>query len=271
MDMVTGSEVRAFVAPRINNRASLFALGFILALVAFIGVFLLGRVASNAGAANVVVVVAARDIEPREIIDRGALTLSRLPATAAPPGFLSRISDVVGTTAQIKILRGQPITANVVTSSPDQITDPAPAYLPIPKGDVAFTLPTNEQQGVGGYIGVGDYIDIVATINTSVVNAPTPKVVTATVFRHIHVIRVGPPLDAKKGGQLQGVASSLTVVLNQCDAQVLDWLIANSALRYLLESYKDYQPASTPAVPTCSPTAIVGPAQVDALFGFNKS
>ena len=41
----------------------------------------------------------------------------------------------------------------------------------------------------------GDYIDIVATVNTSVVNSTNPKIVTATVFRHVHVLRVGPPED----------------------------------------------------------------------------
>jgi len=146
----------------------------------------------------------------------------------------------------------------------------APAFLPIPQGDVAFTLPTNEQQGVGGYIAAGDYIDIVATVNTSVVNSTNPKIVTATVFRHVHVLRVGPPVDTRKGGQQQGVSSSLTVVLSECDAKVLDWLIANANLRYLLESYKDYQPATAPAAEPCVATGVIGPQQVDAQFQFTK-
>jgi len=267
---VISSEPRTLAPARVSNRAPLFAVGFILALIAFVGVFILGRVASNAVAGSVVVIVAARDIEPREVIDVHALTLSRVPATAAPPSSLARIADVAGSTAQVKILRGQPITANIITSTPDQITDPAPAFLPIPQGDVAFTLPTNEQQGVGGYIAAGDYIDIIATVNTTVVSAPNPKVVTATVFRHVHVLRVGPPVDTRKGGQQQGVSSSLTVVLSECDAKVLDWLIANANLRYLLESYKDYEPAAAPAPAPCVATGVIGPQQVDAQFQFTK-
>lgn len=265
-----GSEPRALAPGRVSNRAPLFALGFILAMIAFIGVFILGRVASNAVAGSVVVIVAARDIEPREVIGRDALTLSRLPATAAPPSALARIADVAGATAQVRILRGQPITANIIVATPDQITDPAPAFLPIPQGDVAFTLPTNEQQGVGGYIAAGDYIDIIATLNTSVVNATNPKVVTATVFRHVHVLRVGPPVDTRKGGQQQGVSSSLTVVLSECDAKVLDWLIANANLRYLLESYRDYEPSTATSAPPCTNAGVVGPQQVDAQFQFTK-
>lgn len=269
--MVSTSDPRPAAMPRLNSRASLFALGFILALIAFVGVFVLGRIASVPSAGTAVVVVAAKDIAAREVISSDALALGRLPTSSVPPGALSRISEVTGTVAQIGILRGQAITSNVVTSSPDQITDPAPAYLPIPQGDVAFTLPTNEQQGVAGYIGAGDYIDIITTISTSVVGANPSKVVTGTVFRHVHVIRVGPPTDAKKGGQQVGVSSSLTVVLRECDAKTLDWLIANSTLRYLLESYKDYSPAVTPPATSCSASEVVGPAQVDAQFQFSKS
>jgi hypothetical protein len=35
-------------------------------------------------------------------------------------------------------------------------------------------------------------------------------------------------------------ASSLTVVLNQCDAEYLTWFLAKTNLRYTLESFSDY-------------------------------
>jgi pilus assembly protein CpaB len=269
--MVITSEGRIATATKVNNRAPLFTLGFMLAMVAFVGVFLLGRVASTAVQGNLVVVVAARDIAPRESIGPDAIALQRLPSNAVPPQALVKLADVRGRAAQIRIPRGQAITANMVTDFADQTTGPGPAFLPIPQGDVAFTLPTNEQQGVGGYVAAGDYIDVVATINTAVLNATPSKVVTATVFRHVHVIRVGPPTAAGKSGQQQGVSSSLTVVISQCEAEVLDWLLANASLRYVLESYKDYQPATGPPPTACPSNGLVGPAHVDSLFGFTKA
>jgi hypothetical protein len=35
-------------------------------------------------------------------------------------------------------------------------------------------------------------------------------------------------------------ASSITVVVTQCQAEYLDWFIANASIKYTLESYKDY-------------------------------
>jgi pilus assembly protein CpaB len=267
--MVIGAEARAGSSLRTTNRAPLFALGFALALVAFVGVFILGRAAASVGSGSVAVVVATRDIQPREVIDRNALTVTHLSANVAPPGAMTRVTDVAGDSAQIKILRGQAITANAISSAPDQSVGPGPAFLPIPQGSIAFTLPTNEQQGVGGYVAAGDYIDIVATVNTAAFKDPNPKVVTATVFHHVHVIRVGPAVDANRGGQQIGVASSLTVVVTECEAQVMDWLLANSSLRYLLLSYKDYDP-TPPAKLNCPASGIVGPPLIDSFFAFTK-
>ena len=66
------------------------------------------------------------------------------------------------------------------------------AYLPIPSGYVAVTVPTGEQVGVGGYPQVGDRITMLATINTSVFSAGSAVPVVRTVFRNLVIIRVGP-------------------------------------------------------------------------------
>lgn len=267
---VVGSDPRVLGGPRVSHRAPLFTLGFLLALVAFVGVFFLAKAAANATPGSVMVVVAARDLNPRETIPAGALQLTRLPATAAPPGYATHVNQVAGSTAQVRILRGQAVTLNLVTRSPDQINDASATFLPIPQGDVAFTLPTSEQQGVAGYISPGDYIDVVATVNSAVFGASSPKVVTATTLTHVHVIRVGPLGDANKYGQSMGVSSSLTVTVSECEAKVLDWLLANASLRYVLVSYKDYAPASSAPAITCGARGVVTPAQVDGMFGFSK-
>ncbi|OLC01939.1 MAG: hypothetical protein AUI15_04230 [Actinobacteria bacterium 13_2_20CM_2_66_6] len=98
--------------------------------------------------------------------------------------------------------------------------------------------------------------------------------VTRTVFTNVYVIRVGPPSAAPKQGQMQGVASSLTVVMSLCDAQFMDWLTLNANLKYALLSFHDYQKSVAPADPTCPSTnepGIIGPAQVEARWGFTKS
>jgi len=257
-------------------RTPLFILGVALALISFLAMFAFGILFANRVPAvgTVRVVVAAQDIQPREPITADMITTGSVPASAVPPRVFTRLSDLNGFAALVVIYKGQALTANMVASNPDQLaTAGASSYLPIPQGYVAITLPTGEQQGVAGYITQGDYIDIIATVNTSLLSPNSGHTVARTVFINVHVIRVGPPSLAPKQGQVQGVASSLTVVVSLCDAQYLEWLIQNAALKYVLLSYHDYATsvaASDPACPSTTQPGIVGPAQVEARWGFTK-
>ncbi len=262
---------------RARIRTPLFLAGVAVALIAFVGTLAVGMLfSSGARGGDVAVVVAGQDIQARTPIDSGMLTTRQLPSNAVPPGAFTRVGDVSGYSALVKIVSGQVVSANLVTSNPDQLTTSASAYLPIPKGFVALTLPTNEQQGVAGYVAEGDYINVMATLNTGLFSASNQRVVTRTVFTSLHVIRIGPPTTAPKQGQVQGLAGSVTVVMSQCDAQYMDWLIVNASLKYSLLSYHDYgtTPSPTPDLTcpsTVAPASPIGPAQVDARWGFTRS
>ena len=262
---------------RTGIRTPLFVVGVALALLAFLLMFAFGIVFVNRSQApgQVRVVVAARDIDSREPITADMITLSPVPVNALPPKAYLKLSDLTGYSALVTIPRGQALTANIVASNPDQLAaGVASSFLPIPQGYVALTLPTGEQQGVAGYIAQGDDINVIATLNTGIFSPASPRMVTRTVFTNVYVIRVGPPSAAPKQGQMQGVASSLTVVMSLCDAQFMDWLTLNANLKYALLSFHDYQKSVAPADPTCPPTnepGIIGPAQVEARWGFTKS
>ncbi len=87
------------------------------------------------------------------------------------------------------------------------------------------------------------------------------KVATMTVFTNLHVIRVGPPSTGPNAPSTAS-ASSLTVVATQCQAEFLTWFLTNSALKYSLESYHDYQQTNTQTPdPKCQ--------NVDAAKGVN--
>jgi Flp pilus assembly protein CpaB len=254
-------------------RTPLFLVGVALALVAFIAMFAFGVVfVSRSGVGRqVAIVTATQDIQAREPILPTMLSVTELPANAIPPKSFLHMADLSGYSAVVPIFKGQVITANIVASHPDLITG-ASEYLPIPQGSVAMTLPTNEQQGVAGYIAQGDYIDVIATVNSGLFTATNPRTLTRTVFSNLHVIRVGPPSTAPREGQPQGVVSSLTVVLSLCDAQYMSWLLVNASLKYVLMSYHDYTPTTAttpgPACPSTTALEIVGPRQADARWGF---
>jgi pilus assembly protein CpaB len=261
--------------PNAGVRTPLFLLGVGLALLAFIAMFAFGIVFANRGLTGreVPVVLAAVDIQAREPITIAMLSLGQVPASSLPPHAFVRLEDLNGYSAVVTIYNGQALTANIVASNPDQIQGGSNAYLPIPQGYIAMTLPSGELQGVAGYVAPGDYINIIATVNTSLFSPSNPHTATRTVFSNLHVIRVGPPSLSPKEGQPIGISSSITVVVSECDAQYLEWLLTNVTLKYVLLSYKDYDSKPVSPDSSCPPTsvpAVVGPAQVDARWAFTK-
>ena len=173
----------------LTSRRPFTILGIILALLV-VGAFVLVALTAGTGQQTPTesVVVATRTLSPRIPIDPGSLEMKSIPIGGYPTEILyHKISDVQGMVALVTIEDGQAITTNIVAKQGAALGSQA-AFLPIPEGMVAYTLPTSEQQGVGGYIEPDDYIAIIATVD---VNA---KIASATVFTNIHVIRVGQPI-----------------------------------------------------------------------------
>jgi pilus assembly protein CpaB len=257
------------------RRRRLFVLGIALAAGAFLLTFALGLVLferGQAAASDVTVVVASRDIAPRQQLQSNMLTLTHYPARLVPAGALSTVDAAAGKFSQVAIAKNQPLTMTLLASSPEVISPSSSEYLPIAQGYVALTIPTSEEQGVGGYIAPGDYIDVIATVNTALFGPTNGKQVSKTVLKNLHVIRVGAAVSDRQGSRGPG-ATSLTVVMNSCDAEMLNWLALNATLKYELRSYKDYAPpaiAPDPACPAPGGAGGVGPAQVDSRFGFTK-
>ena len=242
-------------------------IGAILAVLAFAtaaGLASLPLLQSNTTGTKVV--VAKNNISARTKIQASDLQLSAI--NPAPPQSFLELNAVVGKGARVDIPAGSPVTANLISTSGDLLSSSDIAYLPIPSGYVGVTVPTGEQIGVGGYVQVGDRIAMLATINTSVFGA-TPVSVVRTVFRDVNVIRVGPA-STQATGQ---VTSSLTLLMNGCDAEYLFWLLNNAVLKYTLESFTDY--AATPgqpdpACPKLSSAGGVGPKEVDKRWHFTS-
>jgi pilus assembly protein CpaB len=264
-----------------NVRTPIFLAGVAVALLAFIAMFTFGIVFARSaqGGGDVRVVVATQDIEARQPIAPGMVQITSVASSDVAPFAFTKIGDLTGFAAVVSIYKGEVITHNVVSSNPDDISlGSASSYLPIAKGFVAVTLPTNEQQGVAGYIAAGDYIDVIATVNIELIqpgsNSPfAHRQVSRTVFTNVHVIRIGPPSSAPKQGAVQGVASSLTVTMTQCDADYLNWLLLNATLKYTLLAYPDYDTANPSPDPNCPSTSLgnpIGPSAVDTRWHFTQ-
>jgi Flp pilus assembly protein CpaB len=241
-------------------------LGVVLAVIGFGAVVLF---ASLSGGARVVtstgvtrdVVVASHDIEIRTALAPTDLTVAKMPADSVPVGSVDKVDQVKGLVSAVKILKGQAVTSNLVVSSPDLVSG-AHDYLPIPSGFVLLQIPTGELPGVGGRIQEGDYISMVATISSQGGKYQN----TRTIYTNIHVLKVGSvgsdqPAQSSSapGGKAPApakpttVASSLSIVVSQCQAEFIKWFLSNGSLTLVLQSYKDYKgvdgaDASCPAI-----------------------
>jgi pilus assembly protein CpaB len=237
-----------------------------LAVLTALAVLFYTSSASGSGNGNVPVVVAAHDLQIRVAIQPGDLTVAMFHSSDIPTGTFAKISDVGNVVAAINILKGQPVTSNLLLGSTDAVIGPQSAYLPIPSGYVALTIPTGELQGVAGYIQVGDYLSLTAVI------AGKTSTNIRTIYTNIPVIRVGaaPSESAPVQGNANtppkqgGLSSSLTVVVTECQAEFINWFLSNGTLKYTLESYHDYlaqKPSTDPTCPTVN--AAKGVTQAD--------
>ncbi|HKW60864.1 MAG TPA: Flp pilus assembly protein CpaB [Candidatus Dormibacteraeota bacterium] len=231
--------MRTFSA--ITSRRPFTLLGILLALLVIVAFVL---VALNASAANIspqqTVVYAARTLQARVPISASDLSTKPISVPATyPKVYFTDPGQVQGMVPLVAIQQGQAITSNDV-AKPSQALGSQSEYLPIPQGYVALTIPTSEQQGVADYIQPGDYISVIATVSSG------SRVASMTIFTQLHVIKVGTQSAA--GG---ASATSLTVVVTQCQAEVITWFLTYASLKYTLESYKDYAPGAQAPDPKC--------------------
>ena len=264
-----------------RQRRPFTILGMVLALVVLAAFIVLALRTTGNGpviplTGDVSVVVAKADIPARATITADQLVIAQLNAKDVPPSSFTAIADVTGKTARfalIDIKAGQPVLANALATSSESTTV-APSFLAIPQGFVAYTLPTSEQQGVAGAIQPGDYIGIIATVDKGASTA------SKTIFNNVHVIQVGtstvtltPGRNGPTATRVPGTGqSSLTVVVNECDAEYLTWFLAMTNLRYTLESPSDYNkgtansPQTAAACPIDAATGVTN-ADVAKRFG----
>ena len=282
--------------PRPGGGRLFIIVGLLLALLAGAGVFFLPGILGTSSSGNIsggsqVVVVAKQNIALRHQITSADLTTANAAGSFIAVNAYQRPSDVVNLIAEINIKAGSIITSDMLARDISLVNaGSGPAYLPLASGYVALTIPTSEQQGVAGHITVGDYITVVASANVSIFSVTgqqqgPPRAVTKTVFTNVRIIAVGPaqvnvqPASGSTTTTPQqptgGVTSSLTIEMTQCDAEYMFWFLANTQLRYTLESFNDYlkQPPSAPD-PSCpSVTAAQGVSNkdVDTRFHFSTA
>jgi pilus assembly protein CpaB len=280
--------------PRAGGGRIFIIIGVVLALAGFglallLGTFNAARGGGGAGCPCDLVVYAAKDIGLRtQITTSDLVKVKQVPDTYKPAGavvidqsFLNKPAETQNTAAlkavqnfiaEVNIAADQPLLTSMLAKPGDTISGAQAAFLPIPAGYVAITIPTSELTGVAGYPQAGDFISILASAGSGKTAA------VQTVYTQLHILRVGPAnlnVTSAAGGTSNSAAtqtanaSSLTVLVTPCQSELITWMQNNMQLRYELESYKDYAPAATGPDPKCgglSQAKGVQASDVAALF-----
>lgn len=200
------------------RRRSWFFLSLGIVLAVTTGVALNGVAQQNvnrvaaAPPQTVSIVVANADVPARAVITAAMLARRDYPKELVPSGALADEADAVGQTTLAAIpsgaavLRGQIIAANGKTGS----------SLTIDPGKVLVSFPTNDPLTVGGFVDIGDHVDILATVSTGT-GENTKR--TQTTIQNLEVLQViGPTKEQPQRG------SSLTFVVDHQTALVLKYL-----------------------------------------------
>ena len=172
-----------------RRRKVLIVLGVVLAVAAGGAAFFLVNQAQNAGTGVVAtrdVVVAARDIPARTVIQSSDLTIRAVPDDPSLAVAIASPEDAIGRITGVAILFQQPISPNLLASAvvggqfsilgPEETISPdSPAWRA-----VAVNVP--DDRAVAGQIQVGQHVDLFMTaqINVTVplaraVAAPAPS------------------------------------------------------------------------------------------------
>jgi Flp pilus assembly protein CpaB len=260
--------------PRGGGGGRLFIIiGVVLALAGFGLAILLpsltgGAKSGGTGGPTDLVVYAGKDISLRtQITTADQLSVKSVPDSYKPAGAVTidpttKASDqsaaalkaVKNDIAEINIVSGQPLLTSMLAKPGDTITGAQAAFLPIPSGYVAMTLPTSELTGVANYIQPGDYISLLASAGSGKTGA------TGTVFTQLHVVRVGAANLSVTSASATSTTTttatpvaptSLTVVVTPCQAELIKWLQQNVQVSYELESFQDYAPVPSGPDPAC--------------------
>src|SRR5438270_6809598 len=239
--------------PERTYNLPLIVAGVVLAVAGFGASLLIGRIsqAPAQATATSAVVVAARDLESRKTIADGDLTTARYTSSDVPPDAVTDMKVAKGQILQVTLKRGQPLLTNMLSKSSTS-AGPQSAYLPLPAGYVAATLPTGELVGVAGNIRAGDYIDVIAVMPARTAGPSTVR----TIYSAVHVVSVGIAPDPTTGTQASSsTAGSLTVSVTECQAEFLNWFLSNAALKYTLLASSDYPAAATATPDSGCPAA----------------
>lgn len=179
------------------------------------------------------VVVAKEDIPVDTKITPDMVELKEIAADSVHPDAAMSVDEVVGYITKSDIMaREQVLLGRIATGQ----TAPGLAYK-IPEGMRAMTISTNETLSLGGFLRVGDKIDVLASYGGG------ETLMTYTQLQNLEVVAVGtsPNTSGQVADEVAAgsIPSSITLLLTPDQAAILSYAQINGVLNITLRSPVD--------------------------------
>jgi pilus assembly protein CpaB len=198
------------------------------------------------------VVTAAADVFSGQELGAKNLKLAHYRPQDVPKGALTSIDDAMGRTALVPLGTGEPVVNGKVTGKGAG----SGLAVMVPDGMRAFTIQTPQLSGqVGGFIKVGNRVDVLLTTTPVGGNDPTEGGVTTTLLQNIKVLAVAQKVegvvekksDDKKSepDETQTIADvkSVTLLVTPDQAAKLDLGMNRGLLHLSLRNPADHRQA----------------------------
>jgi pilus assembly protein CpaB len=213
-----------------------FYIAIIVAIAATYSVFkVLESTKASSRVATAPVVVAARDINEGEAIDRLALTVAQWPISTVPVGAYGRIDSVASRVARVPIFNGEPIVPGRLApegTTPGLITKITP-------GKRAMGVRINDVSGIAGLIQPNSRVDILLV--TTLSNATR----TGKIFmENMRVLGMGTEtVKSEDGRPIPATVATLEVTPQESERLAVAQ--AQGAIQFVLRGYGDPDSAKT--------------------------
>ena len=133
------------------------------------------------------IVVAQKDIAPREIIRANMVRLKEVPADNVPAGAMRKTTDLIGRPTKVGIVEGEVVTSQKLFAS----VQDAGLSGRIPPNCRAVTVGINDVTAVAGFAQPGDYVDVMLVSG----NVEPHKVVSEMVLQNVLLLAINKSVD----------------------------------------------------------------------------
>ena len=232
------------------RRAGIFYLaGLLLAVVAGgIAIVALRQSAPAAAPAGPImrpVIVAARNIEARQVVALDAVEARDMALEAIPSGAIFRIEDAAGKFALQSVPAGEPVLAQNLVAPPSgpgsTLTSTVQLSTLLPEDKVAVALPADDLLAKSGDIGIGDRVDVIGTLIVIGAQEGEAGQVTLMHLQNLPVVKVLEKIPETASNDPSKVVRreiiGLVVAVDPQDAVILRYFVdANVRLAIDLRS-----------------------------------